>query len=317
MRHFVAVSDLTEPDLRGLIERAAAMKAARANGQQDLALHGRCMALLFEKPSLRTRVSFEAAMDQLGGSCIFVNAQEVGLGTRETVADFARVISQYVDVLIARVFDHRHVVQLAAHATVPVVNGLSDLAHPCQALADSLTIQELFGAIAGRTIAFVGDGNNVARSLAVSAHMLGATFILATPRGYEFSDEFLKRLRTVPGTGRVEVTHEPTAAVRNADIIYTDVWISMGQEGETERRRSAFANFQVNAELVRRAPEHARVLHCLPAHRGEEISEEVIDGPRSAVIQQAANRLHAQKALLVWLLEGTNSHSRPFDQSRG
>jgi ornithine carbamoyltransferase len=302
MRHFVAVSDLTSDELRGLIDRAAAMKLARATGRRDLTLSGRCMALLFEKPSLRTRVSFEAAMEQLGGSCIFVSAQEVGLGTRETIPDFARVISQYVDVLVARVFEHRTVVELASHATVPVINGLSNLAHPCQAIADLFTVQELFGTISSRTIVFVGDGNNVARSLAVGAHVLGARFVLSAPHGYEFSDAFLARLREKPGDGRVELKPEPAAAVRDADIIYTDVWTSMGQEDESERRRAAFVSFQVNATLLRHAPAHAKIMHCLPAHRGEEITGDVIDGPQSVVIQQAANRLHAQKALLIWLL---------------
>ncbi len=306
MRHFVAVSDLTADELRGLIDRAAAMKAARVAGRHELLLPGRCMAMLFEKPSLRTRVSFEAAMEQLGGSCIFVNANEVGLGTREGIPDFARVMSQYVDVLVARVFEHRTVVELATHATVPVINGLSDLAHPCQALADLQTVQELFGAVAGRTIAFIGDGNNVARSLAVGAHILGARFILAAPRGYEFSAGFLKRLQAKAGGGSAELAADPADAVASADVVYTDVWTSMGQEAEIERRRLAFAPFQVNAELLARAPAHAKVMHCLPAHRGEEVSADVIDGPRSVVIQQAANRLHAQKALLVWLMAERN-----------
>jgi len=302
MRHFVAVSDLTADELRGLIDRAARLKTDRAAGRRELTLSGRCLAMLFEKPSLRTRVSFEAAMEQLGGSCIFVNAQEVGLGTREAIPDFARVMSQYVDALVVRVFQHRHVIELAQHAAVPVINGLSDLAHPCQALADLMTVHELFGKVDGRTIAFVGDGNNVARSLAVGCYTLGARFILASPQGYEFSQAFLTRLRQKAGAGSVEMTRDPTAAVRDADVIYTDVWTSMGQEGETERRREAFGHYQVNAELLRVAPAHAKVMHCLPAHRGEEITNDVIDGPRSVVITQAANRLHAQKSLLVWVL---------------
>ena len=302
MRHFVAVSDLTADELRGLIDRAVALKAAWSAGRREPTLSGRCMALLFEKPSLRTRVSFEAAMEHLGGSCIFINAVEVGLGTRESLPDFARVISQYVDVLVARVFQHRDVVELASHATVPVINGLSDLAHPCQAVADLMTVKELFGAVEGRTIVFVGDGNNMARSLAVGCYILGARFVLAAPQGFEFSQAFLDRLRQQPGTGTVELTRDPTSAVRNADVIYTDVWTSMGQEEETERRREAFAGFQVNATLLRAAPSHAKVMHCIPAHRGDEITSDVIDGPQSVVIPQAANRLHAQKALLVWLL---------------
>jgi ornithine carbamoyltransferase len=302
MRHFIAVSDLTAQELRMLIDGAAKMKAARQAGRRELSLSGRCMALLFEKPSLRTRVSFEAAMEQLGGSCIFVSAPEVGLGTRESIPDFARVISQYVDALVVRVFHHGHVVALANAASVPVINGLSDLAHPCQALADLFTTQELFGKIEGRTIAFVGDGNNVARSLAVACYILGARFFLCSPRGFEFAPAFLSRLKQQPGTGTVEMTNDCTTAVRNADVIYTDVWTSMGQEEESERRRAVFAGYQVNAALLRVAPAHAKVMHCLPAHRGDEITDDVIDGPQSVVLFQAANRLHAQKALLVWLL---------------
>jgi ornithine carbamoyltransferase len=302
MRHFIAVSDLTVVELRGLIDSAAAMKAARLAGRRELTLSGRCMALLFEKPSLRTRVSFEAAMEQLGGSCIFVSAPEVGLGTRESIADFARVISQYVDALIVRVFHHANVIELSKYASVPVVNGLSDLAHPCQALADLFTVREVFGTIEGRTIAFIGDGNNVARSLAVACTMLGAKFILAAPPAYQLSAQFLSRLKQQVGCSTVQLTHDCIAAVKNADIIYTDVWTSMGQEEQSDQRCHAFASYQVNASLLRSAPAHARVMHCLPAHRGQEITNDVIDGPQSVVLQQAANRLHAQKALLVWLL---------------
>jgi ornithine carbamoyltransferase len=303
MRHFIAVSDLSVAELRGLIDGAAAMKAAQLAGRRDLALSGRCMALLFEKPSLRTRVSFEAAVEQLGGSCIFVSAPEVGLGTRESIPDFARVISQYVDVLVVRVFHHESVIELSKHASVPVVNGLSDLAHPCQALADLFTVRELFGTIEGRTISFIGDGNNVARSLAVACTMLGAKFILAAPPAYQLSPQFLSRLKQQVGSSTVDVTHDCAAAVRNADIIYTDVWTSMGQEDQSNQRCHAFAGYQVNAALLRAAPSHARVMHCLPAHRGQEITNDVIDGSQSVVLQQAANRLHAQKALLVWLLK--------------
>ena len=303
MRHFVAVSDLTAEELGELIERAVELKRTPRSGGGALPLTGRSMALLFEKPSLRTRVSFEAAMVQLGGQSIFVQSNEVGLGTRESVPDFARVISQYVDLLVARVFEHRRVVDLARYMTVPVVNGLSDSAHPCQALADLLTMHELFGAVQGRTIVFVGDGNNVARSLAVGCRLLGARFVLAAPGGYSFPASFLKRLEQSDGAGSVEVTHEPAKAVRDADVLYTDVWTSMGQEAEAERRREAFAGFQLNAQLLRGAPQHARVMHCLPAHRGEEITDDVMDGPQSVVIAQAANRLHVQKALLLWLLK--------------
>ena len=311
MRHFVAVSDVSAQELQYLITTAEAMKAAWSSGRRDLTMSGRCMALLFEKPSLRTRVSFEAAMEQLGGSCIFINAVEVGLGVRESISDFARVISQYVDVLVARVHRHEQVKELCRHATVPIINGLSDLAHPCQALADLLTVRELFGQIEGRTLVFVGDGNNVARSLAMGCRAAGARFVLAAPPGYEFPQEFLDRLHRTPGSGSVRLLPDPAAAVVDADVIYTDVWTSMGQEAETDRRRRAFVDYQVNLKLLGLAPEHVRVMHCLPAHRGEEITEEVIDGPKSVVVLQAANRLHAQKALLVWLLANVSNQVAP------
>ena len=302
MEHFLTIADLTGQEVRDLIDRAAQMKKAQLSGRRELPLQGRSLALLFEKPSLRTRVSFEAAMAQLGGTNIFIQSREIGLGTRESVTDFARVISQYVDVLVARVFDHQLVVELAEHATIPIVNGLSDLAHPCQVLGDLLTIHELCGQIEGRKIAFVGDGNNVARSLATGSVMLGAKFLLAAPSGYEFQEDFLRRTQQLSGTGSIETTNDPNAAVDGADVVYTDVWASMGQESEREGRRSVFAGYQVNAELLRHAPATVKVMHCLPAHRGEEITDEVIDGPNSVVIQQAANRLHAQMGLLVGLL---------------
>jgi ornithine carbamoyltransferase len=257
--------------------------------------------MVFEKPSLRTRVSFEAATVQLGGQCLFLPGDEVGLGWRETVEDFGRVVGQYVDVLIARVFRHTTVASLADCAGIPIINGLSDEAHPCQALADLLTIREAFGDLRGRTIAFVGDGNNVARSLANGCAMLGASFVLASPAGYGFDPGFVKtfqrRWKSKPGQ-----THDPAAAVREADVIYTDVWTSMGQEKERDKRLADFAPFQVNADLLKKAPRHAIVLHCLPAHRGEEITADVLEGARCHAFQQAGNRLHAQKALLARLL---------------
>ncbi len=299
MRHFLDISDLTPDALQSLIDDAALMKRGRsAHGRP---LEGRIIGLVFEKPSLRTRVSFEAAAAQLGGQSTFLPGDEVGFGWRESIEDFGRIVGQYVDALVVRVFRHETVAALSACAGVPVINGLSDTAHPCQAVADLLTIQEALGSVRGKTIAFIGDGNNVARSLALGAAMLGGRLILAAPRDFGFDAEFLGRFASLPG-GSPQVTHDPATAVRGADVIYTDVWTSMGQESEAAARRSKFAAFQVNAALVRHAPAHAIVLHCLPAHRDEEITSDVLDGPQSRVIVQAGNRLPAQKALLARLI---------------
>jgi ornithine carbamoyltransferase len=299
IHHFLDITDLTPGDLATLLDCAVRMKADRRAHEQ--ALRGRLVGLVFEKPSLRTRVSFEAAAAQLGGQSLFLPGEEAGLGWRETVEDFGRVIGQYLDVLVARVFKHATVASLADCAGISVINGLSDEAHPCQALADLLTIREAFGDVRGRTIAFVGDGNNVARSLAHGCAMLGGTFILASPPGYGFDPGFVKtfqrRWKSKPGQ-----VHDPVAAVRDADVIYTDVWTSMGQEKEREQRLATFAPFQVNADLLKKAPRHAIVLHCLPAHRGEEITGTILDGTRCHAFQQAGNRLHAQKALLARLV---------------
>ncbi len=303
MRHFLNIFGVPADELRQLLSEAARLKAARARGVPARSLAGKTVALVFEKPSLRTRVSFEAAVAQLGGTSLFLPGNEVGLGWRETHADFARTMSRFVDCLVLRVFKQETVDKMAACGTVPVVNGLSDRAHPCQALADLLTIQEAFGSVEGRTVAFVGDGNNVARSLAAGCGKLGARFILACPVGYEFDDQFLAGYKAAVGKMPPETVHDPAEAVRDADVIYTDVWTSMGQEAEREERLQKFAPFQVNAALLAKAPKHAKVLHCLPAHRGEEVTDDVLDGPQSAVFDQAENRLHAQKAILEWLMK--------------
>jgi ornithine carbamoyltransferase len=260
--------------------------------------------MIFEKPSLRTRASFEAAMVHLGGSAIFFGASDGIMGQRESVADFARTLSQYADAVVLRTFSHSTVEEFAAWSSVPVINGLSDLYHPCQTLGDLLTIQEVCGEVAGKTVVFVGDGNNVARSLAIGCGLLGARFVLAAPHGYGFDSAFLQTYKKQVPNGELVLNGTPAKAVADADVIYTDVWTSMGQESEREVRLRHFADYQVNAKLLALAPMHARVMHCLPAHRGEEVTQEVLDGDHSVVFQQAANRLHGQKALLTMLLAG-------------
>ncbi|MFO0849815.1 MAG: ornithine carbamoyltransferase [Gemmataceae bacterium] len=304
MRHFLNLISVPADTVRQLLADAARLKAAHKRGIPSRTLAGKVVGLVFEKPSLRTRVSFEAAVAHLGGSSLFLPGNEVGLGWRETHADFARTMGRFVDCLVLRVFQQETVEAMAKWSGVPVVNGLSDRSHPCQALADLLTIQEAFGTAEGKTVAFVGDGNNVARSLAVGCARVGAKFVLACPPGYEWDERFVTEYTASVGTPPPPAVHDAAAAVRSADVIYTDVWTSMGQEAEREERLRQFAKFQVNAELLAKAPKHCRVLHCLPAHRGEEITDDVVDGPQSAVFDQAENRLHAQKAVLEWLFAG-------------
>ncbi len=302
MRHLIDLLDLTPDEINHLLDEAASLKAARQRGEHTPVLAGRVLGMIFEKPSLRTRVSFETAIAQLGGASVFLGGKEVGLGSRESIPDFARVMSQYVDGVVLRVYKHATVEEFARYSSCPVVNGLSDYAHPCQTLGDLLTVRELFGAVAGRMIVFVGDGNNVARSLAIGCGKVGAKFILSAPDGYGFDAPFLKEYRAKVG-GEPLVIGDVGAAVVAADVIYTDVWTSMGQEEESEIRKRCFAPYQVNEALLALAPPTAKIMHCLPAHRGEEVTDAVLDGAQSVVFQQAGNRLHAQKALLKWLME--------------
>ncbi|MCX7701894.1 MAG: ornithine carbamoyltransferase [Gemmataceae bacterium] len=300
MRHLTDVTDLTRQELELLLDTAARLKTERKQRIPSQTLAHRVVALIFEKPSLRTRVSFESAIMQLGGSSMFLPAQEVGFGWRESLADVTRTLNHYVDAVVLRVFKHETVLHMTQVAAIPIINGLSDVAHPCQAIADLLTIREHFGGIKGRTVVFVGDGNNVARSLALGCSLLGARFRLASPPGYGFEATFVQRCQQLGGT--IEVQVDPIRAVADADIIYADVWTSMGQESEREQRLKTFAPYQVNARLLAHAPSEARVLHCLPAHRGEEITDEVMDGPQALAFEQAGNRLHVQKAILQFLL---------------
>lgn len=301
-RSLVSIGDLTPSELGRILQVAKALKDAGFARQPSLA--GKTLALLFEKPSLRTRVSFHVAMRQLGGDCIYLSPAEVGMGQRESIADVARTLSRYVDCIAARTFSMRTVEELARHATVPVINALSDREHPCQALADLLTITERKGNLRGVTIAFVGDGNNVANSLALGASMAGAHFRIASPPGFELPPDVLERARTlaVQSGGSVQQLRDPAAAVRDADVVYTDVWASMGQEHEAEARRKAFAGYTVDGHLMAQAKPDAIFMHDLPAHRGEEVSDDVIDGHQSVVFDQAENRMHAQKALLALVL---------------
>lgn len=303
-KDLTTLTDLTPPELLDLLDYALRLKAELKKKPRLALAEGRMAALIFEKPSLRTRVTFEVAMRQLGGSALYLGPTDIGLGTRETVPDVARNLSRWVDCIIARVFEHDKVTGLAGNATVPVINALSDSFHPCQALADLLTVREHSGAIKGVTIAWTGDGNNVCNSLMLGCAMAGADCRVATPRGFEPNRAVVERAQGFAresGAG-LTLTNDPAEAATGADYIYTDVWASMGQEGEALQRAKIFRPFQLNAELLEQAKPGAKVLHCLPAHRGDEITGDVLDGPQSIVLDQAENRLHAQRALLARLL---------------
>jgi ornithine carbamoyltransferase len=301
-RDFLSLQDLSAEELDGLLNLAAEVKAYPTVFQH--ALEGRALALLFEKPSLRTRVTFEVGALQLGGHSIYLAPGDVGLGKREAVADVARNLARWVDAIVVRTFGHHILEELAAAAHIPVVNALSDREHPCQAAADLLTLQEQKGRLRGLHLAFVGDGNNVAHSLAQGAAKTGMHFTIACPPGYEPDAAVLEALDAEAGVSgaRIRVVHDPAEAVRDADAVYTDVWASMGQEEEAAERRRVFAPFQVNEELMARAKPGALFLHCLPAHRGEEVTDAVLDGRNSVVLEQAENRLHVAKAVLLALL---------------
>jgi len=301
-KDLLSISDLGSEDIRLLISDAVDMKA---EGWLSL-LDGKILALLFEKPSLRTRVSFELAMRQLGGHTIYLSPAEVGLGERESVSDVARVLSRYVDAIAARTFSHQTLQVLARYSGVPVINALSDLEHPCQALADLFTIYEKKGELGGLTLAFVGDGNNVANSLLLAASLMGMSFRIASPAGYAVQESILHMAKGYASDSGAEIfcTEEPRLAVSGADVVYTDVWTSMGQETEAGQRRQIFASYQVNSELLSLAREDAIFMHPLPAHCGEEVAEGILDSPKSVVFDQAENRLYLQKALLAGMLGG-------------
>jgi ornithine carbamoyltransferase len=303
-RDFISIADLSSNELESLISLAADLKTSLATHQAHARLAGQVLALVFQKPSLRTRASFEVGMHQLGGQCMYLSPAEVQLGEREGVSDVARVLSRYVQGIVARTYLHEDVVNLARWADVPVINGLSDHEHPCQVLADLLTIREHHRGIHAPTLAWVGDGNNVAHSLMLAAPRAGMHLRVATPPGYETEESVVRDAQDAAEAAGVQlrISNDPAEAVRGVDFISTDAWFSMGEEDERDERKSAFHPFQINRELLERAGANVKVMHCLPAHRGEEITDEVLDSPAAIVFDQAENRLHAQKALLCLLL---------------
>ncbi|MCY9591672.1 ornithine carbamoyltransferase [Paenibacillus chitinolyticus] len=303
-RDFLGLVDYTPAELNHLITLARDLKAKQKAGEEHQLLKGKTLGMIFEKSSTRTRVSFEVGMFQLGGQALFLSKNDIQLGRGETVSDTAQTLSRYLDGIMIRTFAHRNVVDLARAATIPVINGLTDFSHPCQALTDYMTIQEHKGRLEGLKIAYVGDGNNMVHSLLVGAAKLGLNITVASPEGYTPDEELVRSSREFASQsgGSVLVTQDPKEAVADADVIYTDVWASMGFEAEQQERERAFSGYQVNEELARYAKKDYLFLHCLPAHRGEEVSEGVIDGPNSFVFDQAENRLHAQKAVMASIM---------------
>ena len=321
MKHFLHIADYSPDELQHLLDLAVKLKKEWRRGGNKPLLKGKVLGMVFQKPSLRTRVSFDMAMRHLGGDALYLSPNEIGLGGRESVADVARVLSGYVQAIMARTFGHQHLLDLAQWAGVPVINGLSDYNHPCQALADALTILEHKGRMQGLNVVFVGDGNNVATSLLHVCAKLGANFTLASPEGYDLPPSVVELGQQFARESGARVTPhsvpDPHEAVKNADVIYTDTWTSMGQEAETEKRKAVFPPYQVNAQLVSAAKPDVIVMHCLPAHRGQEITDEVMDGPHSVTFPQAENRLHAQKAILVHLLTEAEKAPRRAAALRG
>ncbi|MFZ5820845.1 MAG: ornithine carbamoyltransferase [Chloroflexota bacterium] len=305
MKHFLDVSDHSPAEIQDILDLAIRLKKEYFAGGNPPLFKGKVLGMIFQKPSLRTRVSFDMAMRHMGGDALYLSPNEIGLGKRESIADVARVMSGYVQAVMARVFEHAHVVELAKWSSAPVINGLSDFSHPCQAMADAQTIIEKFGAMKGLNVTFVGDGNNVAVSLMHIVVMMGGNFTIANPEGYDMPDAAQKTGAELAARSGAKITYlrDPHEAVKRAQVIYTDTWTSMGQEEETARREQVFPPYQVNAKLVSEADKDVIVMHCLPAHRNHELTDEVADGPHSAIFPQAHNRLHAQKAILARLFE--------------
>ncbi len=305
MRHFLTLADLTTTELQDILNLAVQLKTEWKAGGNSPLLSGKVLGMIFQKPSLRTRVSFDMAMLHLGGHALYLSPNEIQLGKRESVADVSRVLARYVQIIMARVFDHADVVELAKWSSVPVINGLSDYSHPCQGIADFLTMMEHKGTLKGHKLTYLGDSNNVTHSLIFGATKLGMDFSLGAPEGYSLREDVmvLAQQFAAESGSRITINTDPREAIKDADVVYTDTWTSMGQEAEAEERRRIFPPYQVNAALLAHAKPDAIVMHCLPAHRGEEITDEVADGPQSALFDQAENRMHGQKAILVWVLE--------------
>jgi ornithine carbamoyltransferase len=299
--NLISISDLSREDIYWLLDKADSFKKERGSAA-SAPLQGKNLAMIFEKPSTRTRVSLEVACEELGGHGLYLSAAELQLGRGETIADTARVLSRYVHGITARVYSHNTVVQLAKYASVPVMNALSDWEHPLQILADLQTMRQRFGRLEGLRVAWIGDGNNVCNSLILASAILGMEMAVASPRGYEPKAQILEQAKRLGGQRQPEVVMEPTEAAKGADVLVTDTWISMGDEGQEAERLRVFGKYQVNAELMARANEHAIAMHCLPAHRGQEITDDVMDGPQSAVFDEAENRLHTSKAVFAWLI---------------
>jgi len=303
-KNLVSINDLNREEVAQILETAEIIKLRHYSNEEQPLLKGKILGMIFQKPSLRTRVSFEAGMIQLGGQAIYLGPDDIKLGQREATKDIAQVLSRYVNGIMARTFSHEIILELAKYSTVPVINGLSDLLHPCQVLGDLLTVKEKKGRLSNLKLVYIGDGNNVAHSLMFGAVKVGINIVLAVPPGYEPKDEIVniakEDAKKINCT--IEIVHDPKEAVKGADVIYTDVWTSMGYEKESEIRKEVFKPYQINQDLVNIAKDDVIILHCLPAHRGEEITDEVIDGPHSVVIDQAENRLHAQKGVLALLL---------------
>ena len=307
MRHLKTLCKLTSDDIEEILRLSLEIKSAFQAGRRPDLLKNRVLALVFEKPSLRTRNSFEAAMRQLGGGSIFLSSEDASLNGRESLPDVARVLSSYSDAVVLRTFSQALIDEFAKYTNCPVINGLSDDRHPCQALTDLLTMKELFGDLKGLKLTYVGDGNNVTASLAVASSLMQISLTVCAPEGYQLDNSLVSELQQrTPTTDIVQLT-DPVQAVKQADVVYTDVWASMGQEAEADQRKHVFADYQVNAQLMAQAPKNCRFMHDLPAKRGLEVTDDVIDGPQSVAFQQAENRMHLAKGLLVWLMEADQS----------
>ena len=301
VKHFLSIADLSREEIEELIDLASEIKAKQKKGEETPYLKGKTLAMVFQKPSARTRISFEVGMYQLGGYALYLAPTDIGVGTREAVKDIARVLARYNDGVMARLFGHEDILEMAEYSSVPIVNGLTDLLHPCQVMADVLTIKEHRNGLENLKVTFVGDGNNLAHSWLNFASRYPMHLTLAIPEGYDPNQQILQAAKDA-GISQIEIFRDPKQAVKDADVIYTDVWASMGQEAEAQKRKRDFAGFQVNDELMSHARKDTLVMHCLPAHRGEEITDSVIESPNSIVFDEAENRLHAQKAVLVKLM---------------